>query len=82
MFCPKCGTVMKNIMHFETDKQYQFNECPHCYKRTKNKRIHFDDVLKEEHEKVNLKNIHTKLNNIERSKDEKKTQKKIKAKII
>ena len=78
MFCPNCNAVMKNVMHFEPEKQYQFNECPKCYKKTKNKRIHFDDVVKEDHDKVNIKNPNTNLNNIERSKDEKKTKKKIK----
>lgn len=78
MFCPKCGTVMKNIMHFEEDKKYQFNECPRCFKKTKNKRIHFDDVVNEEQKKVNFKNQNTTPNIIERSKNEKKIKKKIK----
>ena len=80
MFCPNCNAVMKNVMHFEPDKQYQFNECPRCYKKTKNKRIHFDDVVKEEHEKMNLKNDLTRRNNIERGKDtsDKRIKKKIK----
>lgn len=64
MFCPNCSTVMKNVLHFEQDKQYQYNECPHCYKRTKNKRIHFDDVVKEETCKVNYKKVETKRNYI------------------
>ena len=64
MFCPNCSTVMKNVLHFEQDKQYQYNECPHCYKRTKNKRIRFDDVVKEETSKVNYKKDETKRNNI------------------
>lgn len=76
MFCPKCGTVMKNIMHFEEDKKYQFNECPRCLKRTKNKRIHFDDVVKED--KVNVKHIQ---NNNERENHGKNVKKKTKEKI-
>lgn len=48
MLCPKCSKPMKNVMHFEQDRQYQFNRCPNCQERTKNKRIHFEDVLKEE----------------------------------
>lgn len=81
MFCPKCGSVMKNIMHFEEDKQYQFNECPRCLKRTKNKRIHFDDVLKEETPKVNYKNSQSRLNNTKGADCEKK-DKRIKSSVI
>ena len=64
MFCPNCSTVMKNVLHFEQDRQYQYNECPHCYKRTKNKRIHFDDVVKEEVLNLNKISIQTVNNNM------------------
>lgn len=50
MICPKCKHKMKNTMHFESDKQYQYNRCPYCYERTKSKRIHFDDLLNEEND--------------------------------
>ena len=43
---------MNNTMHFEQGRQYQYNQCKKCYEKTKNKRIHFDDVLNE-----TLKNI-------------------------
>jgi hypothetical protein len=72
---------MKNVMHFESEKQYQFNECPKCYKKTKNKRIHFYDVVKEEQNEVNFKNQNITPNKLERSVDERKTKKKIKTKI-
>lgn len=49
----KCNEVMKNTMHFEYGKQYQYNECPKCHDKTKNKRIHFADILQEEIDKVN-----------------------------
>lgn len=58
MQCPKCGNAMRNTMHFEQDRRYQFNKCEKCCNKTKNKRIHFDDVLKEEIKKSN-KNIQT-----------------------
>lgn len=48
MICPKCRRAMKTKMHFEQGRQYQYNECSNCYERTKNKRIHFEEILKEE----------------------------------
>lgn len=54
MLCPRCNNPMRNTMHFERNKRYQYNECPKCYDRTKNKRIHFEDVLNEE-----IKNLNT-----------------------
>jgi DNA-directed RNA polymerase subunit M/transcription elongation factor TFIIS len=51
MICPKCSNAMKNTMHFEEGRQYQFNECSNCHEKTKNKRIHFEDVLKKEVDK-------------------------------
>ena len=56
MICPNCSRPMKNIMHYEKEKCYQFNLCKHCLKRTKNKRIHYEDIP----EKNNLNT--TKLN--------------------
>lgn len=53
MRCPMCGKIMKNIMHFEKDKNYAFHECPGCYVRTHKKRIHFEDVQNEN--KLNIK---------------------------
>ena len=52
MLCPRCNKVMKTTMHFEQDKNYQYKECPKCHTKTKNKRIHFEDVLKEELQKI------------------------------
>ena len=42
-------------MHFESSKQYQFHECSKCYERTKNKRIHFDDVSEENQKLIKIK---------------------------
>lgn len=47
MLCPKCNKPMKNTMHFEQGRQYQYNRCTNCLERTKNKRIHFEDILKD-----------------------------------
>lgn len=43
MLCPRCSRSMKNVMHFENGKSYQYNECRKCNMRTKNKRIHFEN---------------------------------------
>ena len=45
MLCPNCNKPMKNIMHFEKEKCHQFNICRNCLKKTKNKRIHYEDVV-------------------------------------
>ena len=45
MLCPNCNKPMKNILHFEKEKCYQFNICKKCLKKTKNKRIHYEDIL-------------------------------------
>ena len=47
MNCPKCNRTMKVVMHFENGRQYQYSKCAYCCDRTKNKRIHFEDVLKD-----------------------------------
>lgn len=59
MLCPNCSRKMNNVLHFEIGKQYQYNECPNCYNRTKNKRIHFDDVINEQSKEVNKKHANT-----------------------
>lgn len=46
MLCTKCGKQMKNVLHFEQEREYQYNLCPNCRKRTKKKRLHYDDILK------------------------------------
>ena len=46
MLCPKCGREMNNVLHFEEEKNFQYNICKHCNKRTKNKRIHYEEVEK------------------------------------
>lgn len=51
MLCPRCNKTMKNTMHFEHGRQYQYNKCPNCQERTKNKRIHFEDILNSEMDK-------------------------------
>lgn len=48
MLCPRCNNTMNNVMHFDQRRNYQFYRCPNCQEKTKNKRIHFEDVLKEE----------------------------------
>ncbi len=53
MLCPNCNKPMKNVMHFERDRKHQFNECNNFCKKTKNKRIHFDDILEKELSKLN-----------------------------
>ena len=52
MLCIRCHSPMRNTMHFEQDKRYQYNECPNCHERTKKKRIHFEDVLQKEINKL------------------------------
>lgn len=55
MICKKCGNKMKNILHFEPGREYQFNTCQKCRDSTHKKRIHYDDVVKDEHYKINTK---------------------------
>lgn len=45
MLCYKCGKQMKNVLHFEPEREYQFNLCPNCRERTKKKRLHYEDIL-------------------------------------
>lgn len=47
MLCPRCRISMVGKKHFEKGRQWQYNECPKCYDKTKNKRIHFEDILNE-----------------------------------
>ena len=46
MLCPKCKKEMKNVMHFETGKNFTFSECKKCHTQTHKKRIHFDEIEK------------------------------------
>lgn len=46
MICFKCGKQMKNVLHFEPGREYQFNSCPCCCERTKKKRLHYEDISK------------------------------------
>ena len=48
MVCCNCGNKMKNVLHFEQGREYQFNVCSHCRERTKKKRLHYDDILKDD----------------------------------
>ena len=43
MLCPMCGRVMKNVMHYESGRSYQYNRCE-CTFKTHQKRIHYDEV--------------------------------------
>ena len=45
MICFKCGKQMKNVLHFESGREYQFNSCPCCREHTKKKRLHYEDIL-------------------------------------
>ncbi len=56
MLCPRCNKPMRNTMHFEQGRHYQYNRCPNCQEKTKNKRIHFEDILKEEMNKQKTSN--------------------------
>jgi len=51
MMCPKCGREMKNVLHFEDGRKYQYNKCPWCLYKTKNKRMHLDEETKNERSK-------------------------------
>ena len=44
MVCFKCGGQMRNVLHFETGREFQFNYCSKCNERTKHKRLHYDDI--------------------------------------
>lgn len=46
MICFKCGRKMKNVLHFEPGREYQFNSCPCCRERTKKKRLHYEDIVR------------------------------------
>lgn len=48
MKCPRCNYEMKNMMHFENGKTFARHECPRCKSQTHQKRIHFEDFVKEE----------------------------------
>lgn len=60
MLCRRCQSVMRNTMHFEQGKRYQFSECPKCHEKTKKKRIHFEDILQDEIKKLNNKTSRNK----------------------
>lgn len=45
MFCPKCGFKMKNVMHFEKDNSYKYNQCSKChYVSNKKSKINFSTL--------------------------------------
>ena len=44
MICPNCKREMKTVMHFENGKSFVFHECKHCYTKTHQKRIHFEEL--------------------------------------
>jgi Zn ribbon nucleic-acid-binding protein len=48
MKCPRCKNEMKNVMHFEDGKNFAFHECKKCHTKTHQKRIHFEEVNKNE----------------------------------
>lgn len=45
MLCYKCGKKMKNVLHFDNNREYQTNWCPQCRDNTKKKRIHYEDII-------------------------------------
>lgn len=57
MLCSRCCISMVGKKHFEKGRQWQYNECPKCYDKTKNKRIHFEDILNEK-----IRELETKSN--------------------
>lgn len=50
MICPNCKREMKTVMHFENGKSFAFHECKHCYTKTHQKRIHFEEIGEKENE--------------------------------
>ena len=44
MRCPNCNKEMKNVMHFETGRNFSFHECKNCWTQTHQKRIHFEET--------------------------------------
>lgn len=55
MLCPNCKILMVHALHFDSNRNYQFNECNKCHYQSKSKRIHFEDVLQEEIDKQKKK---------------------------
>ena len=47
MKCQRCGSEMKNKMHFENGKRFAYHECKSCKTQTHQKRIHFEDFDKD-----------------------------------
>ena len=43
---------MKNVLHFELEREYQYNICPFCRERTKKKRLHYEDIPNTEQNKM------------------------------
>ena len=43
MRCPKCSKEMKNVIHYEKGRSYQFNQCK-CMTKTHVKRIHYNEL--------------------------------------
>ena len=52
MLCRKCSKQMKNVLHFESEREYQYNICPFCRERTKKKRLHYEDIPNTEQNKM------------------------------
>lgn len=50
MKCPNCKKEMKTVLHFENGKSFAFHECKHCYTKTHQKRIHFEELGEKENE--------------------------------
>lgn len=55
MLCSKCGKTMKNVLHYELGREYQFNLCTFCRGKTKKKRIHYDNLYETQQNKKGVK---------------------------
>lgn len=52
MICQRCSKIMRNTMHFEQGKNFQFKECPKCHDKTRPRGIRFEDVLEDKQNKI------------------------------
>ena len=55
MLCSKCGKTMKNVLHYELGREYQFNLCTFCKYESKKKRIHYDNLHEAQQNKKGAK---------------------------
>lgn len=57
MKCPKCNSEMKNVMCFESGRNYAFHKCNKCHTKTHKKRIHFEDLGGKNEDSSNSKRV-------------------------